>query len=451
MMPETIVDHSYFAALGDAVCVSTSATQRISLVFKAEVSQFIRFNHARVRQATAVRQAYATIAVVDAGRRIETTQSLSGNLDADCAAMCAEREAMIGALPQVPVDSFLLLPDAVTDTDRRQTGKLPTPDELIATVIAAASGLDLVGFYAAGPMVRGFADSRGQCNWHAVESFHFDWCVYQSGDKAVKAVYAGTTWDADEFAARLFESARRLPLLARAPRVLQPGSYRAYFTPPAMGELLGLVAWNGFGTKHRRTGTSSLMRMADSATTTSTRLSADFHLREATASGLSPAFTDEGFVKPETVTLIDAGVACNTLTSPRSAREFALPANGANAAEAPESLSLAAGTLDIDDALRALDTGLFVSDLWYLNYSDRAACRLTGMTRFASFWVEAGQLVEPLQVMRFDDSFLRMFGKGLLGLTKQTQLLTDNSSYGERQLASVTTPGALVEGWQLTL
>ncbi len=108
------------------------------------------------------------------------------------------------------------------------------------------------------------------------------------------------------------------------------------------------------------------------------------------------------------------------MTSPRSAREYGLPTNGANAGESPDSLSLAAGSLDIDDALRALDTGLLVSDLWYLNYSDRAACRMTGMTRFACFWVEGGKLVEPLQVMRFDDSFLRMFGNGLLGLTRQT-------------------------------
>ncbi|MEO8279722.1 MAG: metallopeptidase TldD-related protein [Ideonella sp.] len=451
MDPELITSPSYFSALADSACVPSSALQRISLLLKAEVSQFIRFNHAQVRQATAVRQAYATLAVVDGGRRIETTLSLSGKLDADCALLCAERDAMIVALPQVPVDSFLLLPDTVTNTDRRQSGRLPAPADLIATVCAAARGLDLVGFYAAGPMVRGFADNRGQRNWHAVESFHFDWCVYQSGDKAVKTAYAGTVWDADEFAARLAESARRLPLLARAPRVLRAGNYRAYFAPPAVGELLGMVAWSGFGTKHRRTGTSSLMRLADSTTNTPSRLHPDFHLREATASGLSPDFTDEGFVKPEGITLIESGAACDSLISPRSAREFSLTSNGANAGETPESMSLAPGKLDSADALRALDTGMFVSDLWYLNYSDRAACRLTGMTRFACFWVESGQLVEPLQVMRFDDSFLRMFGKGLLGLTKQTQLLPDNSTYGERQLASVTAPGALVEDWQLTL
>ncbi len=452
MTTDRLTEHAFFSALADAVCVAPADDDwRIMLLLKAEASQFIRFNQAHVRQATDVRQAYATLSVVDGGRRIETTLSLSGLLDADCAALCAERDVMLADLLSVPDDPYLLLPNTVNHSDRRETGRLPTADDLIATVCSAARGLDLVGFFAAGPVVRGFADSRGQRNWHAVESFHFDWCVYQAGDKAVKAAYAGTHWSADEFSARLAESARRLPLLAKPPRVLPAGSYRAYFAPPAMGELLGMLGWSGLGTKHRRTGTSCLMRLADSPTSTGTRLHADFHLHEATTSGLAPAFTDEGFVKPASVTLIEAGIARDTLTSPRSAREFDLAANGANPAEAPESLSLAPGSLDIDDALHALETGLYVSDLWYLNHSDRAASRLTGMTRFACFWVDGGKLVEPLQVMRFDDSFLRMFGKGLLGLTRQTELLPDSSTYGERQLASVTTPGALVEDWRLTL
>ena len=64
-----------------------------------------------------------------------------------------------------------------------------------------------------------------------------------------------------------------------------------------------------------------------------------------------------------------------------------------------------------DDALAALDTGLCVGNLWYLNYSDRPACRMTGMTRFATFWVEDGKIVAPVDVLRFDDTIYRMLGR----------------------------------------
>ena len=61
--------------------------------------------------------------------------------------------------------------------------------------------------------------------------------------------------------------------------------------------------------------------------------------------------------------------------------------NGASSWEAAESIDMAAGELTQDTLLTQLDTGIYINNLWYLNYSDLAACRMTGMTRFATFWV----------------------------------------------------------------
>ena len=79
------------------------------------------------------------------------------------------------------------------------------------------------------------------------------------------------------------------------------------------------------------------------------------------------------------------------------------------------------GTLAAQEALKLLDTGIYISDLWYLNFSDPQVCRMTGMTRFASFWVEDGQLVAPLSVMRFDDSIYEILGSKLVGLTRRNR------------------------------
>lgn len=442
-----ITQPAYFEALADAVCTPAAGIDRSMLYLKAEASDFVRFNRAAVRQATQVHQAHATVSVVRGRRRIESTLSLAGHADADAARLVAERTALVAQLDEVPDDPYLLLPDTIEHSHRHEHGQLPSVEALVNTVTQAARGLDFVGFYAGGPVARGFADSRGQRNWHHVVSFHIDWCLYHAADKAVKSAYAGGRWDEAEFAHRIAAAAQRLQLLAKAPRVLPAGGYRAYFTPTAMVELLGTAGWSGFGAKARRTGTSSMERLASGQAS----LHASVNLAEDSAQGVAPAFTSEGFVKPQRVVLVADGRAVDTLNSPRSAQEYGLSANGANAAEAPEALSLGAGTLPGRDVLAALDTGLYVSNLWYLNYSDRPACRMTGMTRFACFWVERGRLVEPLQVMRFDDSFLRMFGEGLLGLTDQAERVPESGTYQERQLASVTTPGALVEGWRLTL
>jgi predicted Zn-dependent protease len=442
-----VVSRDYFEALAEAVCGAARPGERSSLLLKAESSDFIRFNRAAVRQATHVEQAVASVALTQGQRRAECRLTLSGQPDADAAALRGELATLRALLPDLPDDPWLLLPDVPAHSERHETGSLPTAEHLVRCVAEAAAGLDFVGFHAGGPVVRAFADSSGTRHWHHVETFHFDWCLYHAADKAVKTAYAGTHWRDEQFAQRVGAGAVQLALLARPPRVLQPGAYRSWFAPAAMAELLGALGWGGFGQKARRTGTSSLMRLAHRDAV----LHPQMNLFEDPALGTAPAFTAEGFGRPGRVSLIERGLATDTLTHPRSAREYGVAANGANAAEMPEALSLRPGTLPDARALAELGTGLWVSNLWYLNYSDRQACRLTGLTRFACLWVEDGVPVAPIGVMRFDDSFLRMFGEGLVGLGDRAELIPESGTYLERQLGSLSSPGALVEGWKLTL
>jgi predicted Zn-dependent protease len=98
-----------------------------------------------------------------------------------------------------------------------------------------------------------------------------------------------------------------------------------------------------------------------------------------------------------------------------------------------------------------LDTGLYISNLWYCNFSDRNHCRITGMTRFACLWVEQGRPVAPVNVMRFDESIYHILGDCLEGLTREHEYILDPGSYTWRSHASARLPGALVNDFTLTL
>jgi predicted Zn-dependent protease len=364
-----------------------------------------------------------------------------------------ERALLIGQLDLISDDPWLQCPTTATHSQRDDRGVLPDVGHLIRLVHEQAGTRlqqDFVGFCASGPVAHAFADSRGSRHWHRVENFFFDWCLYQRADKALKSACAGTHWDDAAFVAKLEEGAARLPLLARTPKPLSPGAYRAALSPAAMAQLVGTLGWSGFSLRARRHGTSSLMRLERGAAAFDAR----FHLDEAVAAGNSPAFTTEGFVRPARVALVEAGqcpAAGGSLNSPRSAAEFGVPTNGADETESPDALRLAGGDIPEADLLKALDTGLYISNLWYLNYSDRQACRMTGMTRYACFWVEGGQLVAPVNVMRFDDDILCRFGSGLIGLTDTPEVTPNNDTWGARRFGSVTTPAAVVEGFRLTL
>jgi predicted Zn-dependent protease len=329
---------------------------------------------------------------------------------------------------------------------------LPDAEEAVDCVIAAAGRADLVGIFASGPVYRGFANSMGQRNWHRVDSFQMDWSVYLGGDrdakdKAVKSTYASATWNAQEIATRIASAREQLKFLSASPRAIEPGQYRAFLTPAAMDELVTMLNWEGVSARSQRTRQSPLQKLVDGEVALSSMIS----LRENTAEGLAPSFDDSGFPRPLHVALIAGGRHAGGLVSARTAKEYDLTANGASDEESMLSADLDGGTLPMSDALAALDRGILVSNLWYLNFSDRSSCRITGMTRFATFWVEDGRIRAPLSVMRFDDSLYRMLGSELQALTREREWIQSRSTYGQRSVESIRVPGALLSSLTLTL
>ncbi|HET9578509.1 MAG TPA: metallopeptidase TldD-related protein [Usitatibacter sp.] len=437
----------YFESMAAFIDTLARAGEVLISRFSAESSDFIRFNRSAVRQATAVEQASWSVSLVRGMKRIDASTSVPGRPEADRDVLRALVESLRAGIDDAPDDPFLLYETGAPKTAVERRGRLPDAAQVIDAVLGASRGVDLVGFHAGGPICKGFASSLGARHWHAVESFAFEWCLYHDRDKAVKTAYAGDAWDEAAFAARMRFAREQLARLGDKPKELAPGAYRAFVAPTAMTELLGMLSWAGFGLKSRNTKQSALIRMADQ----DARLSPLVTLHENTQEGIATGFQDEGFVRPPRVPLIEGGRLATPLVSPRSAREFGVETNGANAGETPESLDLAAGSLAQEEALRALDTGIYIGNLWYLNFSDRSACRMTGMTRFASFWVEGGRISAPLNVMRFDDTAYRILGENLEALTRERDLVPDTDTYGERSTLSMRTPGALVREFALTL
>ena len=245
---------------------------------------------------------------------------------------------------------------------------------------------------------------------------------------------------------RLRQSREQLKFLGRPAIILKPGSYRAYLAPAAMDEIAGMLCWGGFSAQALATGNSALQRLYNGDASLSPQVSFD----EQVSGSLSPPFSNEGSPRQD-VRLIRDGRAQARLISARSAAEFELQANGADSFESPCALSLAPGQLPSAQILERLGTGLYISNLWYLNYSDLPAARMTGLTRFATFWVQDGSIQGPVGTMRFDDSLYNLLGSQLEALTCERELILSTSTYGQRSTGSSHLPGALVKGLTLTL
>jgi predicted Zn-dependent protease len=409
--------------------------------FSGERSDFVRFNRGLVRQAGSVAQGSVSVRLIRDRRQASATLPFTGEDVSTARETLAQLRRILDDLPE---DPWLLINETPQSTSSERRGALLSAQAVTEEIIGEAQGRDLVGIYAAGTMYRGFANSLGQRNWHEVDSFNFDWSLYLQGDKAVKTAYAGFDWNHERFSQTMQRAADQLKELEKPRRSIEPGEYRVYLAPRALEEMMGLLSWGGFSARARATKQSPLLQMESGK-----KLSPQVTMIENLADGIAPRFTADGFLKSPRVTLIENGELRDPLVSSRSAKEYGLTVNAGR--ESPHALEVAAGDLATAQALEALDTGLYVSNLWYLNFSDRPAGRITGMTRFATFWVERGRIVAPATPMRFDDSIYRMLGENLVGFTRERELLLDPSTYGERSTSSSRLPGALLQSMKFTL
>jgi predicted Zn-dependent protease len=434
-----------FFALADHIQSQVRADEGFLATYSGETSQFVRFNRSAVRQAGTVAQQYLSLELFRGKRRASQVITLTSADDR--AAVTSAVVALRSVLADTTEDPHFLLNEVPRSTTRVLPNELPAEEEAVAAIVDTGKGHDLVGIYSAGPIHRGFANSYGQRNWDTVHAFSADLSYYLQSDKAVKVDYTGTSWDRAAFDAKMAGAKTRLAALARPPKTIAPGGYRVYLAPAAMEELISILSWGGFSLAAEKTATTPLIRMvAEDA-----KLDARVSLAENIADGLAPGFQSQGFVKPANLSLIKDGAYAGALASPRSAAEFNVAPNGADGGEYPVALDMAAGDLAEADVLRTLGTGIYVGNLWYLNYSDRNACRLTGMTRFATFWVENGEIAAPLNVMRFDDTIYNMLGGNLVGLTAQRDLRISTSTYEARSTASMRLPGAVIADLAMTL
>ncbi|MBI3775966.1 MAG: hypothetical protein HY273_10515 [Gammaproteobacteria bacterium] len=435
----------YFNSLADALMTQLTGGEVLLCSFDGEDSDFVRLNKNKVRQAGHVTQRYLHLDLIRGQRHATCSSVLAGHLEHDLPPLRALLDTLRAQITLLSDDPYLMYATEINNSTHGDAAAGIDSGAALEDIFSAAHGLDLVGLWASGAIYSGFANSLGQRNWHQSTTFNFDWSCYHQTDKAVKNNYAGFEWNAKILKHKIHDARTQLDIIARPAITLAPGHYRAYFAPAALEELLSVMAWGGFGLKAHRSARTPLIKMVKQ----DRRLHADVSLTEDHARGLAPNFTRGGFVTRAPVTLIVHGKYTDCLVNPRSAKEYGVPLNSGS--EAPHALDMQPGTLPHTDVLKKLDTGLYINNLWYCNFSDHDDCRITGMTRFACFWVQDGVITAPINVMRFDDSIYRLLGTQLLALTAEREFLFDTSTYMQRSTRSAQLPGALVDDFTLTL
>lgn len=436
-----------FKEIKDKLLAELKEDEHLSLSYGGENSTFMRINAAKIRQIGNVDESDLGFNYITNGRRSTGSISLSGDVKEDLKRAKAELERLRLETVQLPEDPYLVLPDSPATSMEKKTANLKPSDELPVTLLPAMGAADLTGIWASGRMYRGSANSAGGYHWFASDSFSLDYSLITPEEKMVKATFAGTDWDQAGYDAFVADSINKLELMQRPSKKIKPGKYRTYIASAGVSDILNMFSWGGISEAAIRQGESALGKMRNEGA----KLSPHFSLSEDFRSGLAPRFNGNGEVAPENTLLIDQGVLKQTLVSSRTAKEYGVESNFASEGEELRACVMATGALQEENILSTLGTGVYLSNLHYLNWSDRIGGRITGMTRYACFWVEDGEIIAPIENMRFDDSIYSFFGDQLEAVTDKALVNPEVGTYDGRELSATICPGILLKSFALTL
>ncbi|MEH2303169.1 TldD/PmbA family protein [Nostoc sp.] len=421
--------------------------EQFTVRLSSERSQFTRFNHAKVRQTGCVADGWIELTLMADQRSSVRQFPFTGNWDVDWQLTYAALQELRDELILLPIDPYLVLPSGTNTSREVHLGNLLAAEAVVPNVLELVTELDFTGIYAGGVVIKAYGDSNGQKHWFATDSFTLDYSLFSISGQAVKGTFAGSNWDKSAYIAKISEAKKQLELLSRPAKELPRGQYKTYFAPAAVGDLLMMLSWGSVSEADIQQGNSALATLWRQEK----QLSTAFSLKENFQRGLVPRFNELGEVAAPELPVIEKGYLVNTLVNSRTAKEYQKIANGANVSETLRAPEVSPGKLVFEQIFPSLDTGLYVSNLHYLNWSDRQTGRITGMTRYACFWVENGEIIAPIENLRFDESLYRFWGENLVDLTNFQEFIPEVGTYESRQLGGSLVPGMLVEDFTYTL
>ncbi|MEL6351180.1 MAG: metallopeptidase TldD-related protein [Cyanobacteria bacterium J06627_28] len=440
--------HQLVDAIGEQV--SAQAQTYFTATLAGESSQFTRFNSAKIRQTGQVQDGQLRLTLMTCDRTTSTNIPFVGDFTADWAITQPALAVLRQELPQLPTDPYVVIPSQTDQVSTREihSGKILPAEAIAQTLLTPVQASDFSGLYASGLSYRGYADSTGKHHWFETPSFTLDYSLFgQQPNQAVKGTFAGQHWDSVQYNRNIAATEQKLVSMNRPIKSIPRGAYRTYLAPAAVGDIIDTMMWGGLGESALQQSNSAFNKLAEGKA----QLSEKFSLQENFQRIKRPRFNRNGDIAPAELPIIHKGRWANALVSRRSAKEYGKPSNAASAEEAMRAPTVSPGTLKQADILAELGTGLYLSNLHYLNWSDLTAGRITGMTRYACFWVENGEIVAPIENLRFDDDLYRFLGEGLIDLTEQQTFLPAVGTYDRRSLGGMWMPGMLIDQFRYTL
>ncbi len=432
--------------------IRESPADQTEALLLTEDSSLTRFTQSTIHQHVAERNGTLILRVI-LGKKIAVVTT---NLLQWSSLKEALRKAISLAEVQRPNEEFISLPKPMpipkVDTFSDHIDRL-TPEKKVKVIrdlftIVKEKGLQASGAFSHGKVELAVLNSLG------VEAYqrYSDLLLHLIAGNEKNSGYASFVsrnpdrLDIDPLAKEAIEKASR-----GDPIQVDPGEYEVILEPYAVSEFLSFLGYLGFHALAVQENRSFLCnqlghKMVDEKVT--------LYDDGLDPEGLQVPFDFEGIPKQKVIFFeegIAKGVTYDSLTAGREGKRSTGHGLIAPNTEGPIPINLLmkGGSSSLEEMIRSVRRGIYVTRFHYTNVVEPVKAVLTGMTRDGTFLIEEGEIKRPIKNLRFTESILRALSR-VKTISKDRRVCSEGTVYSRRFVTGVVAPAIKVEGFNFS-
>ena len=432
--------------------VRESPADQTEVLLLTEDSSLTRFTQSTIHQHVAEKNGTAILRVIS-GKRIAVVttnilkpSSLKGSL----------QKALSLVKMQHPNEEFKSLPKPKpipeVNTFTKDIERL-TPDKKVKVIknlfsLVKRRGFKVSGAFSHGKVELSVVNSLGVEGYQRYSDLFFH-LIAEDGRGSGYASFVSRDPDQLNIEALAEEAVGKAS--RGEPIQIDPGEYEVILEPYAVSELLSFLGYLGFHALALQEGRSFFCnalgkKMVDEKVT--------IYDDGLDPEGLQVPFDFEGVPKEKVIFFeegIAKGVSYDSFTAGREGKVSTGHALIAPNTEGPIPLNLfmKGGEPSLDDMVRSVRKGIFVTRFHYTNIVEPMKAVLTGMTRDGTFLIEGGEVKSPIKNLRFTESILKALSR-VKAVSKERRISSEGTVYSRRFVTGVVAPAIKVDGFNFS-
>ena len=432
--------------------IHESPADQTEALLLTEDSSLARFTPTAIHQHVAERN-WTLILRVALGKRIAVVTT---NILQPSSLKTLMQKAISLAKNQPPNESFVSLPEPKPipeiNTFFNNIRRL-TPMRKVKTIQEILSLVKEKGFSASGAFSHGEVELI-VVNSLGVEAYQkfsdlFLHLIVQNGKGSGYASFISR--DLDQLQIEPWVKTAVTKAQGGSPVQVEPGEYEVILEPEAVRELMVFLGYLGFHALAVQEGRSFFCNEFGKKMVHEKVTIYDDGLDPQ---GLQVPFDFDGVPKQKVI-FFEGGVAKNvtydSLTAGKEGRESTghglIPPN--TEGPIPINLFMQGGDSHLEEMIRSVRRGIYVTRFHYTNVVEPMKTVITGMTRDGTFWIEEGEIKNPVKNLRFTESVLKALSR-VKAVSQGRKICSSGSVYGRRFINGTVAPAIQADGFNFS-